>query len=62
LNFSDVLFTAGIRNAKVFPDPVLAAPKTSFPANKGGIALVCMGVIVERPMSAKALVVGLRQF
>lgn len=28
---------AGIRNAKVFPDPVRAAPSTSFPANSIGI-------------------------
>ena len=29
---------AGIKNAKVFPDPVRAAPKTSRPAIRGGIA------------------------
>ena len=28
---------AGIKNAKVFPDPVRAAPSTSFPARSGGI-------------------------
>ena len=31
--------TAGIRNARVFPEPVLAAPRTSFPTRSGGIAL-----------------------
>jgi len=50
--------TAGIKNAKVFPDPVLAAPMTSLPANSGGIALACTGVIVEKPMVVNALVVG----
>lgn len=29
--------TAGIKKAKVFPEPVLAAPSTSLPANSGGI-------------------------
>jgi hypothetical protein len=50
--------TAGIKNANVFPDPVLAAPSTSFPAKRGGIALACTGVIVENPISVNALVVG----
>jgi len=31
--------TAGIRNARVFPEPVLAAPRTFFPTRSGGIAL-----------------------
>jgi len=31
--------TAGIKKARVFPEPVLAAPRTSFPIKSGGIAL-----------------------
>lgn len=31
--------TAGIKKARVFPDPVLAAPKTSLPFNKWGMVL-----------------------
>lgn len=31
--------TAGTKNARVFPAPVLAAPRTSFPVRSGGIAL-----------------------
>jgi hypothetical protein len=49
---------AGIKKASVFPDPVLAAPNTSLPANNGGIALACTGVMVENPMSVRALIVG----
>jgi hypothetical protein len=29
--------TAGIRKANVLPEPVFAAPSTSFPASRGGI-------------------------
>lgn len=47
-----------MRNASVFPDPVRAAPRTSFPARSGGIALACTGVIVVKPISARALFVG----
>ena len=50
--------TAGTRKARVFPDPVLAAPSTSFPAKSGGMALACTGVIVVNPISAIAFVVG----
>lgn len=50
--------TAGIRNAKVFPEPVRAAPNTSFPASNGGIDLACTGVIVVNPISARAFCVG----
>lgn len=48
---------AGIRNARVFPDPVLAAPSTSFPASSGGIAFSCTGVIVLNPISSNAFMV-----
>lgn len=42
---------AGIRKAKVFPEPVLAAPTRSLPSNNGGIALACISVIVVKPIS-----------
>lgn len=29
--------TAGIKKARVLPEPVLAAPRTSFPVKSGGI-------------------------
>jgi len=47
-----------MRKARVFPDPVLAAPKTSFPASSDGMHFSWTAVIVEKPMSARALVVG----
>ena len=50
--------TAGIRNANVLPEPVLAAPRTSLPARSGGIAFACTGVIVEKSMPWRALIVG----
>lgn len=31
----------GMRNARVLPEPVLAAPTTSSPASKGGMASCC---------------------
>lgn len=31
--------TAGTKNARVLPEPVLAAPRTSLPSTRGGIAL-----------------------
>ena len=46
-----------MRNARVFPDPVLAAPKTSFPASNTGIDFACTGVMVLNPISAIALLV-----
>jgi hypothetical protein len=48
---------AGIKNANVFPDPVLAAPKTSFPASNRGILFACIGVIVLNPIPSSALCV-----
>jgi len=48
---------AGMRKASVFPDPVLAAPNTSFPANNKGMDFACTSVIVSKPISASALVV-----
>lgn len=46
-----------MRNARVLPDPVRAAPRTSFPANSKGIDFAWTGVIVERPISFSALFV-----
>lgn len=40
-----------MRKARVFPDPVLAAPTKSLPSNKGGIDLACISVNVLKPMS-----------
>jgi hypothetical protein len=48
---------AGIKNANVFPDPVLAAPRTSFPASNRGILFACIGVIVLNPIPSSALCV-----
>ncbi|CAD1477724.1 unnamed protein product, partial [Heterotrigona itama] len=42
----------GIKNAKVFPDPVFAEPTKSLPSNKGGIAFACISVIFVKPMSS----------
>lgn len=50
--------TAGIKNAKVFPLPVLAAPSTSFPASKGGIVRAWTSVIVSNPILPIAEVVA----
>lgn len=47
-----------MRKARVFPDPVLAAPRTSFPASNDGMHFSWTGVIVVKPMSTKALAVG----
>ncbi len=49
---------AGMRKARVLPEPVLAAPSTSFPARRGGIAFSWTGVIVLKPISFNALIVG----
>jgi hypothetical protein len=58
LNFSRCnSSTAGIRNASVLPEPVLAAPRTSFPARRTGIDFACTGVIVVNSISARALLV-----
>lgn len=59
LNFSRCsISTAGMRKARVFPEPVLAAPRTSFPASNGGIECSWTAVMVSNFISFKALVVG----
>mmetsp|Transcript_106037 Transcript_106037/g.182935 ORF Transcript_106037/g.182935 Transcript_106037/m.182935 type:complete len:217 (-) Transcript_106037:18-668(-) len=47
-------FKAGIRNANVFPDPVLACPMTSCPKRRGGMHFCWMGVMVANPNSSTA--------
>ncbi|KYQ58211.1 Peroxisomal 3,2-trans-enoyl-CoA isomerase [Trachymyrmex zeteki] len=42
---------AGIKNAKVLPDPVLAAPTKSLPSKREGIAFACISVIFVKPIS-----------
>ena len=49
--------TAGMRKARVFPDPVFAAPRTSLPANNGGIPLCCISVIWSNFISSIACIV-----
>lgn len=49
---------AGIKNAKVFPEPVRAAPSTSFPARRGGIDFSWTGVMVSKPISLRPFIVG----
>lgn len=46
--------TAGTRNAKVLPEPVLAEATTSRPSSRGGIALACISVMLVKPMSSIA--------
>ncbi|KYM80239.1 hypothetical protein ALC53_09333 [Atta colombica] len=41
----------GIKNAKVLPDPVLAAPTKSLPSKRGEIAFACISVIFVKPIS-----------
>jgi hypothetical protein len=50
--------TAGIKKARVFPEPVRAAPSTSFPARRGGIDCSCTGVMVLKPISSRPFIVG----
>ena len=58
MNLSELsISTTGIRKANVFPDPVLAAPKTSRPANSGGIARCWISVIVSNPIPSMAFIV-----
>lgn len=47
--------TAGIRKDKVLPEPVFAAPKTSLPANSGGIPRCCISVMVSKPSPMSAM-------
>jgi hypothetical protein len=49
--------TLGTKNAIVFPLPVLAAPKTSFPARSGGIVRAWTSVMVVKPIFSIAEVV-----
>mmetsp|Transcript_21831 Transcript_21831/g.56719 ORF Transcript_21831/g.56719 Transcript_21831/m.56719 type:complete len:295 (-) Transcript_21831:22-906(-) len=44
---------AGMRKARVLPDPVFAAPSTSFPARRGGMHLACTSVNFSNPKLAK---------
>lgn len=44
-----------MRKARVFPEPVFAAPTRSRPSNKGGIDRACISVKVVKPISAIAL-------
>mmetsp|Transcript_14232 Transcript_14232/g.40402 ORF Transcript_14232/g.40402 Transcript_14232/m.40402 type:complete len:233 (-) Transcript_14232:191-889(-) len=41
----------GTRNASVFPEPVLAAARTSFPLRSKGMVLAWTSVIVSNPMA-----------
>lgn len=50
--------TLGTKNAIVFPLPVLAAPRTSLPASKGGIVLAWTSVMVSNPILLIASDVG----
>ena len=49
---------AGIRKARVLPEPVRAAPSKSFPARSTGIDFACTFVIVVKPISSRACMVG----
>eukprot|EP00879_Flechtneria_rotunda_P030156 GHRR01032753.1.p2 GENE.GHRR01032753.1~~GHRR01032753.1.p2 ORF type:complete len:117 (+),score=36.53 GHRR01032753.1:372-722(+) len=49
----------GSKKQRVFPDPVLAAPKMSLPASAWGSAARCMAVIVTYPASFSAALVYL---
>jgi hypothetical protein len=50
--------TLGTKKAIVFPLPVLAAPRTSLPASKGGIVLAWTSVMVSKPILWIASEVG----
>ena len=47
----------GMRKARVLPEPVRAAPKTSLPVRRTGMDLAWTGVIVDKPISESARVV-----
>ena len=49
--------TVGRRKARVFPDPVFAAPSRSLPASSGGIDRAWIGVAFVNPMSFSARLV-----
>lgn len=42
---------AGIRNARVFPEPVFAEPTMSRPLSSNGMDFACISVIVVKPIS-----------
>ena len=48
----------GIQKAAVFPVPVCAEPKISFPSKAGGIALAWIGVGLIMPFLASAETIG----
>ena len=48
-----------MRNARVFPEPVRAAPRTSRPASRGGMVRACTSVICVYPSSAMPAMVFL---
>ena len=52
---------AGRRKARVLPEPVRAAPKTSLPARRTGMDLAWMGVMVVMSISERARVVGVER-
>ena len=45
---------AGIRKARVFPEPVLAEPRMSWPRRAGGIPLSCTQVNLVKPWEDRA--------
>ena len=53
------LMASGIQKAAVFPVPVCAEPRISFPFNAGGIAFAWIGVGSVMPLSANADTTGL---
>ena len=46
-----------MRKARVLPEPVRAAPRTSLPVRRTGMDFAWTGVIVVRPISESARVV-----
>lgn len=48
----------GMRKARVFPDPVLAAPMRSFPDRRGGMAIDWICVRRVNPSFDRAVWVG----
>ncbi|EWY84890.1 hypothetical protein FOYG_12248 [Fusarium oxysporum NRRL 32931] len=52
----------GIRKARVFPEPVLAAPRTSRPASEGGMPLLWISVILVNFISLMAFMVFSERF
>jgi len=48
---------AGAMKAKVFPEPVFAAPKTSLPLSMCGIDLAWISVVFWKPKTSIAFLV-----